>query len=140
MAALHLFLQRAPDDPGAWAPIGLIQALVVKSVFAGFSLFETSAEIFDSLEDGSEAGREQDNILALKERLEQSGATAKMAQQLGEVPGLTSFLTKKADEAWEKGVGALFTGDLFLGLYSDEELDGAASIFELPGRGGRGPK
>jgi hypothetical protein len=129
VAMLQSFLQY-PQESAALGPIGLIHALVMKSIAAGFEMWAASGEILESLEEEFAEEKQRGGIWPLAERLNRIGAVAKVADTVSKIPGLSSFLSKKADDMWDKGLSRLFEGDLFLGLYSDEELSGAAAILE----------
>jgi hypothetical protein len=129
VALVQSFLQY-PEDANALEPIGLVQALVMKSVTAGFEMGEASLEILKSLGEESAEEQQRGGIRALAERLNRSGLVEKVADKIDKVPGLGSFMRKKADDTWATGLSRLFTGELFLGLYDDEELSGAVAIFK----------
>ena len=89
----------------------------------GFELMEVAREVEETIDlDESEA--------PLHEALAQSSILRqKVDSLLRKEPGLLGFVEKKTDKVWEEGVEALFTGDLYLGLYSPEELETALDIF-----------
>jgi hypothetical protein len=105
-----------------WPMVGLVQALVHRSLMAGFELLEVSAEI---LEDGD---LDKDE-LSLAQKLAQSPIGQKADALLKKVPGLDKFLKKESDKIWDEGEQALFNGELYLELYSKEELEAADQIF-----------
>ncbi len=123
VAALQMFL---PDKAGRqiWPMVGLVQAIYHRSLAAGFELAQVSLEAIESDE------FETDEIsLTLTQRLAQSAIGQKAESLLKKVPGLSKFLEKEVDKIWEEGEEAIFEGELYLELYSVEELEGAAQIF-----------
>lgn len=127
VAMLQSFLQ-FPQESAALGPVGLIHALVMKSVVAGLEMWEVSSAMLESLEEELAEEKQQGGIWALAERLTRSGAVAKVVDKVSKISGLSSFIGKKADDVWDKELSRLFEGELYLGLYSNEELSGAAAI------------
>ena len=129
-AMLQSFLTSAsPVEPGGntgseiWPMLGLVQAIFIRSLMIGFELMEAAKEVEETIGlDKSEA--------PLPEALAQSSIVAQKAESLlRKVPGLLGFVEKQTDKVWEEGVEAIFAGDLYLGLYSPEELETAHDIF-----------
>jgi len=54
---------------------------------------------------------------------------------LQKVPGLSGFLEKQADTIWQEGVDAVFEGDLYLGIFTSEELEAGLDILETARQG-----
>lgn len=129
-AALQSFLRDNEDD-GTWSMIGLVQAIVQRSLEAGFELYEASMEVM-------ETGRldEGETPLTLSEKLAQSSLAQRADAVLRKVPGLSGFLEKQADKIWEEGMEAIFEGDLYLELFTLEELEAGSDIFETALGGG----
>lgn len=115
-AALQSFL-RDNQDNETWSMIGLVQAIVQRSLAAGFELFEASIEVMetDRLDEG-------ETPLTLSQKLAQSSLAQRADAVLRKVPGLSGFLEKQADKIWEEGMDAVFEGDLYLELFTPEEL------------------
>jgi hypothetical protein len=103
---------------------GLVQAIVQRSLAAGFDLLEMSREAMEA-----SGPDEIESPLTLSEKLAQSSMVQKANSLLQKVPGLSGFLRKQADTIWEEGVDAIFTGDLYLGIFSREELEAGLDIF-----------
>jgi len=120
-AVLQSFLGEDKDS-GILSMLGLVQAIFMRSLMIGFELMEAAREVEEEIGlDKSEA--------PLPEALAQSSiVTQKADSLLKKVPGLLGFVEKQTNKVWEEGVEALFTGDLYLGLYSPEELDTALDI------------
>jgi hypothetical protein len=120
-AALQSFLG---GDTGSeiWPMIGLVQAIFLRSLTIGFELMEVATEIAETT-DSSESD------VALTEKLARSSVGKKAADLLKKVPGLGGFLDKQADKIWEEGVDAVFKGELYLELFSPEELEPGFKVF-----------
>jgi hypothetical protein len=113
-AVLQSFLGDNVDSQ-TWALIGLVQAIFHRSVFIGFEMMEASAEAWEA-EDWDE------KPATLMERLVQSSLGRKAESLLQKVPGLEKYLSKQADTTWDDGVRAVVDGELYLGLFSEDEL------------------
>jgi hypothetical protein len=98
-----------------WPQIGLVQAIFYRSIQVGFELLETTMQIQET------AGPDERGV-SLLEKLAQSRVARKVDALLKKVPGLSGFLEKQADKIWEEGLHALFMGELYLELFSEEEL------------------
>jgi hypothetical protein len=120
-AALQSFLD---GDTGSeiWPMIGLVQGIFARSLSIGFELMETAREVAETT-DTDEKG------IPLTEKLAGASVTQKAAELLKKVPGLSGFLDKHADKVWEEGVDAVFRGELYLELFSPEELEAGFKIF-----------
>jgi len=117
-AARHAIMQSflSSDTSGqTWVMTGLVQALIHRSLEAGFELFAIAAEI-------PEPGEQSLNVNSLLQRLKQSKVTRKADALLRRIPGIRGFLEKQADHIWEEGAEAIYEGNLYLGLFSEEEL------------------
>lgn len=125
VAALESFL-RESEDSQAWSMIGLVQAIVQRSLAVGFELLEGSMEVLEAghLEEG-------DTPLTLSERLSRSGLARKTNALLRKVPGLSGFLQKQADSIWEEGVEAVFKGNLHFGLFASKELEAGLESLKI---------
>jgi hypothetical protein len=122
-AALQSFLSGS-EGSEIWSMIGLVQAIVQRSLTAGFELLETSRQAMEAGHlDGSETP------LTISERLAQSSLTQRANKLLRKVPGLGGYLEKQADSIWQEGVEAVFTGDLYLGLFTPEEMKIGLDLF-----------
>jgi hypothetical protein len=121
-AALQSFLGGG-ESGEIWPMIGLVQAIVRRSMAAGFELFEASMEVMEagSLDEG-------ETPRTLTEKLAQSSVALKANTLLQKVPGLSGFLEKQADSIWQEGVDAVFEGDLYLGIFTSEELEAGLVI------------
>ncbi|UCC88445.1 MAG: hypothetical protein JSV81_03810 [Anaerolineales bacterium] len=122
VAAFQSFL-RGSETSQLWPSIGLVQALVQRSLMTGFDMLEAASEALGvSHLDGSETP------LALSERLAQSRLGRKANKLLQKVPGLGGYLEKQAETIWQEGVDAVFAGELNLGLFTQEELEAGLSV------------
>ncbi len=123
-AALQSFLKES--SYGDLLPmIGLVRAIVQRSLTAGFELMEASMGIADESRVGDD-----DSILTVRQKLEQSHMVKKTESVLKKIPGLSGFLEKFADQTWEEGMAALFRGDLYLELFTQEEIEGGIEVFQ----------
>ena len=118
VAALQSFLREGEADAGMWSLFGLVQAIVSRSVTAGLAFFDVSMELTEAAHLG-----EDDTPLTFSQRLTQSPLVKKTETLVRKTPGLRGYLEKQADKAWEEGMQALFAGDLYLGLFSQDELE-----------------
>ena len=120
-AALQSFLGR---DTGSdiWPMMGLVQAIFARSLAIGFELMEAAMEVAETTDP-------DESDVPLTEKLARSSVTQKAAELLERVPGLSGFLDKHADKVWKEGVDAVFAGELYLELFSPEELETGFKIF-----------
>ena len=120
-AALQSFLG---GDTGSdiWPMMGLVQAIFARSLAIGFELMETAMEVAETTDP-------DESDVPLTEKLARSSVTQKAAELLERVPGLSGFLDKHADKVWKEGVDAVFAGELYLELFSPEELETGFKIF-----------
>jgi hypothetical protein len=124
VAAVQSFLGMGGDgNDEAWPMIGLVQAIVTRSITAGFEMAEASMEVKNEL-----GGHDQGKT-ALLQKLTGSMLVQKFDTLLSKMPGLGGFLTKQAENIWEEGMDAIYEGELNLGLYSPEELASGLEVF-----------
>ena len=105
-------------DKAPWQMTALVHGLVRRSVAAGISLMETT-------------GLGEAEMLSLDEMLDAAateGVTKKVEGLLKRVPGLRGYMEKQTDEVWDKGAEAVYMGKLYLGLFSEEEVEGVAGL------------
>jgi hypothetical protein len=110
----------------AWPQVGLVQAILHRSLEAGF-------EMVGVLEpEGAES-------LSARERW-QTGTDRSVQQQLEAIiaryPGLNAVLVQDDDEAWHGALRALMDGELYVGFFSAEELERAAELLSPEALGG----
>lgn len=117
-ATLQWFLN-ADELEALWLASGLLLAICARSVDAGFKLIEASLSVLD---DSDKTGR------GLQERLVNSPLFKVADALLAKMPGMRHYLEREVDKAWDAAEHAIFEGELYLGLYSTEELDGARQI------------
>lgn len=106
-----------------WPTLGLVQAIILHSLEAGFEL------VGITVEDESAESNEDDSLTALYGKLNEPEMTDKLEQAIKKIPGLENYLSKQVDKIWKEGEKALFDGELNLGLFSDKELDAGAEVF-----------
>ena len=124
-AILQAFLKMDNlDNAGElWSMIGLVQAVVQRSLAVGFDMLEASREVWEPESPGGDD-------IPLEQKLSQTNIVQKADMLLKKVPGLRGFMGKQADNTWEEGINALAAGDLYLGLFSLEELGKVIDISE----------
>jgi hypothetical protein len=120
-AMLLSFLDEDSSDE-MWAMVGLVQAIFHRSVFIGFEMAESAIEAVEAQDSDEDPG-------TLLNRLAQSRLGQKAESLLKRVPGLHKYLAKQADTTWDEGLQAIFEGDLYLELYSEEELYAGLGLF-----------
>ncbi|MBE7473548.1 MAG: hypothetical protein DPW09_09215 [Anaerolineae bacterium] len=121
-AGLQLILNDRKSK-GLWSTIGLVQAIVLRSLEAGFELVGVTVD------EESEEADEDRPLSDLYKRLNEPEVTGKLEEAIKKVPGLEDYLDKQLDKIWEEGDEALFRGELNLGLFTTEELEAGAKIF-----------
>ncbi len=121
-AVVQSFLQSDPDGD-TWSIVGLVQAIIHRNLIVGFELIQTTTEMLEI--DASDG-----EITDVLEKMDQPHLKQKISALLDKIPRLNQFLENQVDNAWEEGINALFMGDLYLGLYSPEEIDQAAEILQ----------
>jgi hypothetical protein len=119
VAALQSFLD-SQQGPLVWTMNGLLQAIFHRSLSLGFELIQASAQALET-DDG-----ELDT--SWLDRLAHSALGEKIGGLLERVPVLGDLLESGADRVWAEGMDAVYTGELYLGLYSEDELEGAVVV------------
>jgi hypothetical protein len=119
VAALRSFLD-GQEGPLVWALTGLVQAIYHRSLGLGVELTQASAQALEA--DDGEPGA------SWMDRLAHSALGEKLDALLGKVPGLENLLESQADRMWEEGWRALYSGELRLGLYTEDELETATAV------------
>jgi hypothetical protein len=122
-AALQSFLSEHKARE-LWPALGLPQAIVLRSVGAGFELMDASLEVAEV------EGFDEESPEVFYQRVAESGLVDKMSQAIQKVPGLSRFLEKQVDQVWEEGNTAIFEGELYLELFTPEEIEAGLDIFE----------
>lgn len=113
LAALQFMLEGL-DDLEECTPFGLLHAIAAKSVDAGFLLSPIGDEEMRVETLGKQTDAPAESTLENDERF---------SQILNEIPGLDSYLNREVDNIWGGGLEAVYTGELALDLYTEEELD-----------------
>jgi hypothetical protein len=101
-----------------------VHAIVQRSLAAGFELLDASMELVDV--GGLD---ESETPLTISEKVNQSRLAKTTSSLLQKIPGLSGFMEKEADRIWEEGIHAVFEGDLYLGIFTTEELEAGLDIF-----------
>jgi hypothetical protein len=121
-----LTLLRSKESEEAWPQVGLVQAILHRSLEAGF-------ELMGVLE--PEGATNQ----SARDRW-QRGTDRRVQQQLEAIitkyPGLAVVLAQDDDQAWQEGLRALMEGELYIGFFSEEELERAADLLSPEALGG----
>lgn len=120
---LRMFL-KDQTEPELWGMVGLLHAIFRRTLATGFSLAEAFAEL-------GTIGRATGNDLAgTIEAVAKGGVGQRLRGLLEGIPGLRRFMEKEVDEVWENGLAAVFSGDLYLGIYTEEEVKRGTQMIE----------
>jgi hypothetical protein len=123
-AAVYAFLDGMGADE-VWVNVGVVQALVQRSLDAGIGIYDVTQEAAERAMAGG-------GIPGLLRRLTGAVAEQTMDDVLAKYPGLAGFLTEDIETRWQQGVDALASGKLDLGLFDEAEvsvaLDKARSL------------
>jgi hypothetical protein len=138
VAALQVALQSGMSKASEWAGVALVQALTVKSVEAGLELAAKTNELLAQTGIDLSQYETLEEMVAATDPLVEGDLGTRLMEQLEQVPGMAAYLAKQTDEAWAAGINDLFSYELLLGLYHEEELEEAAAIFESFAAGGEG--
>jgi hypothetical protein len=115
-AAVQFFLET--EEMSMVVPLlGLVRALILNAIEAGFALAEATFQV-EKLE-------EQERTLSLEafqERLLESEWVANFEQMLEQSPALRRYMENQVDQMYEEGLKATFTGELTLNLYTPDEI------------------
>jgi hypothetical protein len=125
-ATVLSFLEEIPVDSGPWTSVGLVQGLAQRSLSAGFEV----AAIVGEME---ERGEIPDWITARAqpaEDLPKSPIVQEVEAMLKRYPGLVEFMAEENERVWEEGLEALFSGELYLSLFTIEELEPGFELFQ----------
>ena len=120
-AAVQMFLESEQPDEVV-AAIGLVQALVRRALDVGFTLVD-AAPAFDPTE-----GESPLSFAELSQHVRETGEGEEFDRLLSEKPEMRRFLEKQMDSFWEQGEKAVFSGELDLDLFTEEELEAAFQI------------
>lgn len=108
-----------------WPVAGLVQAILRRSLDAGFEMLG----VIESAEAASMSPR------ALFQPGTEEGFQQQIAAIMDKYPGLAAVMAQEDQEVWEEGIQALTEGDLYVGFFSDEELERAAETLTPEGLG-----
>jgi hypothetical protein len=125
-ATILTFLSEAPVDSRLWTSVGLVRGLAQRSLNAGFDVASTVGQM-------EEAGEIPDWMPGLApdaDEFAKTPAAKKVEAVLERYPGLDEFMAEENERLWEEGIEALFTGELYLELFTDEELESGFELFE----------
>jgi len=120
-AAVQMFLESEQPDEVV-AAIGLVQALVRRALDVGFTLVD-AAPAFEPAE-----GESPLSFAELSQHVKETGEGEEFDRLLSEKPEMRRFLEKQMDSFWEQGEKAVFSGELDLDLFTEEELEAAFQI------------
>jgi hypothetical protein len=109
-----------------WAHIGIVQAVLTRSLNAGVEMYEIITE-------EAERAAEGKGSPGLVRRLVGATAEQKMERALARYPGLIEFMAEQTQDDWEEGAEALGVGELDLGLFSEAEISAAFAHAESLG-------
>ena len=120
-AAVQMFLESEQPDEVV-AAIGLVQALVRRALDIGFTLVD-AAPAFEPAE-----GETPLSFAELSQHVRETGEGEEFDRLLSEKPEMRRFLEKQMDSFWEQGEKAVFSGELDLDLFTEDELEAAFQI------------
>lgn len=134
LAALQFMLSsEAGEKQIAWSAMGLIQAMVQRSMSLGLDLASALVELGDVGTDPESIEQLLDEIAATSEGdsapTERRSGLSKIVDAVQNSPMLSRFLTQQADDLWDEGLTALFSRELVLDIFTETELERAAAIF-----------
>ncbi len=121
VAAVQSFLTEEGGKE-LWPMLGLVQAIVHKSMMVGFKLVEASMDMLKT------ETAEKDGI-SLLDRLAQAKSTRQVETLLNDTPGMMGYMEKQVDQMWSEGMAAIYTGELHLGVFTQDELQQVAELF-----------
>lgn len=124
-AAVYGFLNDLTMDE-MWAEIGVVQAVVNRSLSAGV---EMSAII---QEEAARATAAKTDTGVLR-RIVKVAPAQEMQRVLDKYPGLARFMADQVQDDWQMGVDALATGDLEVGFFTGAEISTALAQAESMG-------
>jgi hypothetical protein len=110
-----------------WSMVGLVQAIIQRSTTAGFELMEASGEV-PGLEFVDEEEEEEGTPTPFVRRLITSSLGQKAESVLKSIPGIKGLMTRQVDQIWKEGLDAIAEGELYLELYTEDELMAAAEL------------
>jgi len=120
---LRMFL-KGQSEPQLWGMVGLLHAIFRRTLATGFSL----AEVFTELNTVRTAAG--NDLASMIDAVEKGNVGQRVRGLLEGIPGLRRFMEKEVDEVWENGLAAAFSGDLYLGIYTEEELERGMQMIE----------
>jgi hypothetical protein len=126
--AAMLVLLGSEDGEEVWPEVGLVQAILRRSLDAGFEL----VSVMES------AGAADMSLRTLWQSGMDPGVQEQFMAILQKYPGLEALVSQQDEELWQVGLQALMDTELYIGFFSDEELKRAAEILipEVPGDSG----
>jgi|GEM_PF-2014149 len=125
LAALHMLLTSENDDKpdSAWSVMGLVQAMVQRSIGVGIEIMDVMSELPGDPEMFKRLMDDSDSLF------NDEGPFQKIVSRIEKSPLLERFMTNKQDDIWEEGLDALYAGQLVLNIYEEDELNRAERIF-----------
>lgn len=135
LAALQMVLSTdSPENKHiAWSSMGLIHALLQRSMGVGLEFMGVLDELDDVNPDPDSVQRIMEEISTISDddskQTKNASALRKIVNHVQSSPMLTRFLSQKIDYDWDEGLTALFVGELALDLFSEAERERAAEIF-----------
>jgi len=126
--AAMLVLLGSEDGEEVWPEVGLVQAILRRSLDAGFEL----VSVMES------AGAANMSLRTLWQSGTDAGVQEQFVAILKKYPGLEAVVSQQDEELWQVGLQALMDTELYIGFFSDEELERASEILipEAPGDSG----
>jgi hypothetical protein len=125
-AAILAFLGEAEVRSGVWTAVGLVQGLAQRSLSAGFEM----VAIVGQMEESGEVPAWITEQAPFPEEFSKSPVVQEVEAVLERYPGLVEFMAEENERLWEEGMEALFSGELYLELFTVEELEPGFELFE----------
>lgn len=108
-----------------WPGSGIVQAILRRSLDAGFELVGLMEE----------AGALGMGLGAIMRAGRNETVQEKIVAILQKYPGLADLMSQDEAVVWDRGLQALMDGELYLGVFTEEELDEGGDLLGLPETG-----
>ncbi len=123
-AAAVEFILSDDDAEDVWPTVGLVQALMHRSLLAGLEMVQVMEQASGLPGPGDVPDFSQVSKAAADETLQQQ-----MLDVLTRYPGLQDAMAEADESVWEEGLNDLANGVLYIGFFSLEELEEGAELF-----------
>lgn len=117
--ALIIKMLNTSRKADAWADIGVVQAIIQRSVGAGMELMQATMDMPEDL---------LDDPVRLREYMDSPEAVKRTRGLLDHIPGLRQFMTQQADEVWETGEQSTAEGKWNFRFFAEDEIHGFGGL------------